>query len=315
MTRLQIAIITIAAFAFIVSFVGLSTFHHAGIAARLMPVEKLNEQFLVGEVTFGPQDTVSDQRRFRKLLIDAGFSTDRLKTVTGIIALQTWIGNQVEKTEPYWGNEQGFQLLMLGMNGTGLACSSMSVIFREALALLETPARIVQIYRSGSNINNTHVLVEVNINGKWVAFDPTYNTTYQYENELLDIGQIEKALYQSTPKEIELVYHGKRKYPASFKAYSKEWKFVFNNALIAHNQNFGCSKIVCWVGRIPPFRYWWGPQRYFYGNGLILFLNTHNTLYFLFCAVFPTIFFTGSALMLLTFIVAKKSKCAESRAA
>lgn len=259
----------------------------AGVAFRIDKVERLEKLFLSKKIEFRPSDVKIDQFEFLGLMKNSGFSKETVKTFEDVILLQNWIGNQIKNCKPYFGRERGYALLRLGKDGTGLSCSSMSEIMREALALLDIPDRTVQLYRSDFSLQDTHVVVEAFINGKWVCFDPTFNITYQDGNNLLGVAGIQDRLFKQGPMSVTPVFHGIRKYPAILEDYYTDWRPLFSNAYVVP---FGKVGI---FNKIPPLRYCSGPVCYTFGSKHILFASAHNRIYFLFCVVLPVVVLTS----------------------
>lgn len=81
----------------------------------------------------------------------------------------------------------------LGEPGYEQLCGGMSDAYAWALRQIGVPARVVQLasqrFLDGENRFDTHVTVEVLIDGKWRVSDPTFNAEFQCSGnyEFLDI--------------------------------------------------------------------------------------------------------------------------------
>ncbi len=301
LTKLQVMFLAVAFTAITISGSGFYYFMHTGFL-RLRPVEELNQLFLSQQIHSPPMSSESDQQAFLELMEQSGFPPDSVKTFQDVIRLQTWIGNQVGKVENYSGPEQGYALLKLGMEGIGLGCAPMSMILREALALHHISARTVLLYRTDFAVRDTHQIVEAFISGKWIAFDPTFNVTYQHDGEPLGVKEIQELINKPNNTSVSPLFHGTRKYPATLARYDRDWRPLFCNAFVKHPINLGC--ILC---RLPIVRFWTGPVQYVFGDKtMILFAKEHNHLYFLFSVVLPIFTIMSILLSAALFFTKKK---------
>lgn len=306
--KIQIVLFTIFITASLIAGYGYAIIMNTGLMATLRPVAELDDSFFRTNFQLYSQSELSNnQQEFLDLLEQYGFKPGCLRTIQDIAQLQTWIGNLVEKVEPYWGPERGCQLLKIGMNGKGLSCGSLSYILKDALSLLDIPSRTIQLYKSDFS-EDTHVVVEAFISGKWIVFDPTFNVTYENETGPLGIAQIQDRLSEQGPTSVQQVFHGSRRYPASLDNYYMDWRPLFSNAYVFDiNESHGL------ISKFPPFRYWKGPQKYVFGDKTILFAKAYNKYYFLFCVVLPLIAIVNFVLCVVLFIWSKKNrKCAAS---
>ena len=306
LTRIQIALFTIFITVSLIAGYGYVVITDTVGMALLRPVGELDDSFFRTNLTSHSLSGFSNnQQKFLELLEHYGFKPGHLRTIQDIAQLQTWIGNLVEKAEPYWGPERGYQLLKTGMNGKGLSCGSLSYILKDALSLLCIPSRTIQLYKSDFS-EDTHVVVEAFVSGKWIVFDPTFNVTYENETGPLGIAQIQDRLSDKGPTSVQPVFHGSRRYPASLDNYYMDWRPLFSNAYV-----FDISESHGLISKLPPFRYWKGPQKYVFGDKTVLFAKAHNKYYFLFCVVLPLIAVGNFILCIVLFIWSKRNrKCA-----
>ncbi len=262
-----------------INLVGLCILHSSGVVNRLLPICEIKDE---SSHRFVP-DTGEDQSRFYNFLSDKGFFKDRI-SINGIIRFQQFVGNSIKNVGVYYGNENGFDLFKKGTSGTPLACDSMAIIFKEGLEALGYKARLIQLYKSDFSSSDTHMLVEVFINGKWRLFDPTFNVTFEHEGNLLGVNEVQELLHTKGPNEVNIIYYGDRAYPARIDNYYMAWRPFFNNAYVV-----GAGVKNAWWSRVPPLRWWHGPKLYYFGEDLLLWAKATNQILFLNIVVFPFI--------------------------
>ena len=85
--------------------------------------------------------------------------------------------------------------------GQGLSCGSMTLLFVAAVRAAGYTARRVQLVRSVLNNTDTHVTVEVLLNGRWVIFDPTFNTSLKKKVCYLEQKRSGDLLWMGTRNE------------------------------------------------------------------------------------------------------------------
>jgi hypothetical protein len=164
--------------------------------------------------------------------------------------------------------------------GQGLSCGSMTLIFAAAVRAAGYKARRVQLVRSVLNDIDTHITVEVLLNGRWVIFDPTFNTSYEKGGVLIGAQEVRQSLIDGRQELIKPLFYGEVVYPARLSAYYLNWLPLFNNLFILFPEHG-------W--HLPPFRYWWGPQWNYLettANGLWYFQQA-NRSYLLYAVLLP----------------------------
>jgi hypothetical protein len=144
-------------------------------------------------------------------------------------------------------------------NGNGAICSQMAVIYSAALATLGMPSRTVWLFRNFPG-GDTHTLVEVAFNGRWVIMDPTFGVYYRDKNgEMLSAQDIKRKLFQGDYKDIEPVFIGGEdaKYPVRLNRYYMNFLPLFTNVFVKPNDGtMGITEIV-------PLRFLLGERVYF----------------------------------------------------
>ena len=158
------------------------------------------------------------------------------------------------------------------MRGGGLACASVADILREALVVLGVPARTVELSQSDFR-QKTHSVVEAHLEGEWRVLDPTFNATYDGPAGALGVVADQHALSAGAPV-VRIVWHGPRRYPADFDQHAREWSFYFANAYV-----YETGAVPSRWRRLPPWRYWTGPARYYFGDHLMAMPAIQDRLY------------------------------------
>jgi len=226
-----------------------------------------------------------DLSMLRRVLENAGIGiTTEESEISLALQIQHWLGNQVSRVEvPSPGNTTG-ELLPQIQAGSGLSCWGMATVYQDLITVLGLPVRRVQLYRSNFEPMDSHVLVEVQIaQGRWAAFDPTFNLSFQDQHGApLGVAAIRARLAGRDSGQVIPVYHGDRRYPARIDEYYLDWRVLFANAYVA-DKCTDCSLLE----RLPPFRYWYGPVRYAFGQDLGSLARQHNRFYFTAVVIYP----------------------------
>lgn len=85
----------------------------------------------------------------------------------------------------------------------GHLCQGIAINYVMAMESLGVPARTVEMYAEAVNANIpvlSHAVVDVNIAGRWVAIDPTYNASF-WADETTPIGwqQVRERCFSGDP--------------------------------------------------------------------------------------------------------------------
>ena len=253
-----------------IEVIGLYILISSHLAARLVPVRE-----------YVYTDSKISLDSFSDFLETKGFIKNKI-SVSQVIKLQQFIGGSIKKAGVYYGRERGMELYRLGSSGTPFACGSMALLMNDALSALGYKARLVMIYRTDFSQTDTHAVVEVYLGSKWVLFDPTFNITYMHEGNLLGIEEVQNLLASKGPSSVAIKYYGARSYPVRIDNYYIDWRPIFSNAYVIDKKNNFWAEL-------PPFRWWYGPKYYYFGDNLLLWANAANRIYFLFIVVIPII--------------------------
>ncbi len=220
----------------------------------------------------------------RFLLEQAGMDFGTRPGITLLLRMQQWLGDQVCCVEV--AGSQAEQAWRRVQAGKGLSCGGMAQLFYEMVAASGLPARVVQLYRSDFDLTDTHVLVEVLIDDRWVIFDPTFNLTFEDSyGHLLGVREVRDKLASGGISAAIPFDHGKRVYPASISDYYIDWRTLYGSAYLVKP----CADCSVWK-RLPPLRYWFGPVRYAFGDELGPFAREHNHYYFSVVVAYPLLF-------------------------
>lgn len=208
--------------------------------------------------------------------------------MSDLLNIQEWLGNQVSKVGVSSTDADSEELLAFARTGGGLACGAMAQLFQDLLGVQGIQTRRVQLYRSNFEPTDTHVIVEAQlVNGRWVAFDPTFNLTFHdKEGQALGVAEIRQYIAGLDRDAIITRYHGDRLYPADIQRYDIDWRVLFANAYVAS----ACPDCTL-LERLPPLRFWHGPVRYAFGEDIGLLAKQHNRHYFTVVVVYPILAF------------------------
>ena len=264
---------------------------------RLLPISAYPEA--LGVLSLRREDA----DLMRSLINENGLAEGRLPVVDRLLKIQDWLGEQVQIAEVDLTNRYSSELWAKVQSGHGLACGGMALLFRDLVAVQGFPARLVQLYRADTEPDDTHVIVEVSLEGLgWVAFDPTFNLTFRDDHgRLLGVREVRQRMAANPREPVHPTYHGDRAYPAKLETYYLEWRALFANAY-----TYGyCRDCALWT-KLPPFRYWSGPRRYLIGDGLGPLARTHNRMYFWNTVVMPLLLLWLSAAVLWLAVMAGK---------
>ncbi len=185
-------------------------------------------------------------------------------------------------------------------SGRGLLCSGMATLYFNALRVNGIAARQVYLSRALFDGNDTHVTVEVCVDGRWVIADPTFHIGYERDGELVGAQTIAESLAHGSCGEICPRFYGQVKYPPRLETYYLHWLPLFNNVFVPDGD---WPRRSLWA-RMPPFRYWYGPRMYFQRTRTLSYdhLRFQDRLYFTLVVLFPlTLFAAACAWMVALF--------------
>ncbi len=90
--------------------------------------------------------------------------------------------------------------------------------------------------------------------------DPTFNATYEGPAGALGIEDVQLALLNGAGQ-VRAVWHGPRRYGADFERHALVWQLYFANAYVYETGGTSARWRL-----LPPWRYWTGPARFYYGD-------------------------------------------------
>ncbi len=170
-------------------------------------------------------------------------------------------------------------------NGGGLLCSGMATLYFNVLRLNGIRARQVYLSRVLFGSDDTHVTVEVFVDGRWVIADPTFRIGYERDGELVGAQTIAESLVHGSYGEIRPRFYGQVKYPPRLETYYLHWLPLFNNVFVPDGN---WPRRSLWM-RLPPLRFWYGPKMYFQRTRPLSYdhLRFQDQLYFTLVVLFP----------------------------
>lgn len=148
-------------------------------------------------------------------------------------AVVEWLMNQVHTVGPAPKLLSPLQKLEAARAGTtGLLCGDMAVILHESLAVLGRSSRVVLLARSLLDNTDTHVVTEVLTDGKWNAFDPTFNVAFKSGANLVGIHEARHWAMAHKGPRVAPEFMGDVKYPARLDNYYLRYDFLLNYAMV-----------------------------------------------------------------------------------
>lgn len=176
-------------------------------------------------------------------------------------------------------------------NGGGLNCNGMAELFVYALFMNGFKARKIFAVKNMGMQQNTHTLVEVWQEGRWIVYDPTFNVSFKKEGQLLSACEIACAVTKNTWQEITPLFYGEVAYKARLEAYPVYWLAHFNNVLLFDPGVFSGNCFMQFISI--PLRYWWGPIFYYFSQSgeENQYLIVLNKLYCLIICIIPFLLF------------------------
>ncbi len=174
-------------------------------------------------------------------------------------ALQ-WTMNQVKKVSKNSVKKDPEKLLKSVKAGEGALCYQMSLLYLNALAAINLPARRLFLT---SNLwgGDTHSIVEVLWDSKWIVMDPTFGVYFSNKitGDLLSAQDIKEYLFNGNYSRIQSNFIvGDVQYPARLEKYYMNFLPLYNNVFVENYKND--ISFLLWL---PPLRYWLGSKMYY----------------------------------------------------
>lgn len=188
--------------------------------------------------------------------------------------------------------DASLDLLEVIESGGGLVCGGMAVAYFHSLAGQGYKARIVSFFRHSGITPDSHISVEVFENGRWVLYDPTFNTAYLKGPMRLGAMELQKELLREGASQVKPEFLGEVNYPARLENYYIDWRPLVNNIfVVGRSVSISRDRFGLFLAKVPPFRYWFGPV-YFYEKDLQADHHALNKiLYFVSMVVLPMLAF------------------------
>jgi hypothetical protein len=195
---------------------------------------------------------------------------------------------QEVKTAEGTGFDTSLSLLDSIESGKGLVCGGMSAVYFNSLVAQGHKARIVSWFRHRGITHDAHITVEVFENGKWVLYDPTFNTAFLKDKTRLGSKELQNIFLAENSGSVKFEFFGEVNYPPRLKDYYINWQPLVNNIfVVGRSVSLSRDRFGFFLAKFPPFRYWFGPV-YFYEKELQVDQHIINkTLYFLSMVVLP----------------------------
>jgi hypothetical protein len=263
----------------VLQIAGFASLYRANFLARYEVVDGRRFQALAVDASWTPKLL---DKGFGRVLEESGLRSGSKSAVDVILALK-WTMNQVQKVEMS-AHSTPLAAYKHARRGHGLLCGDMSLIFESVLAHRGYQTRRVQLFRSLFNEIDTHVTVEVLLNGRWRLFDPTFGISFRQNGQYLGVLELHTAYLAGKPAGIDTVFHGEVFYPARLGTLGKDlWPF-FNTVTLRN------EKLTAKWQSLPPFSYYKGVKVFVLGSGEGLWhVKLANDVYFAVVVVLPVL--------------------------
>ncbi len=176
------------------------------------------------------------------------------------VSLMGWVMNQVKdyRDPTSVPTNRPLEILAQVRRGKGALCHQMASLYMQALVCAGLDGRVILGFRNIFDPYDQHTLVEARIDNRWVVMDPTFNISFaDRDGVVLSAMDIKERFFEGRLDEIEVCFHGEV-------AYTNRWDAYYLNVFLPYNNVFvyspGSSSL---PGRLPPFRYWFGPKLYY----------------------------------------------------
>jgi len=188
--------------------------------------------------------------------------------------------------------DSSLDLVELIESGKGLVCGGMSGVYFNSLVAQGHKARIVSWFRHSGMTTHAHITVEVFENGRWVLYDPTFNTAFLKDQKRLGAKDLQKTFLVENSSHVKLEFFGEVNYPARLDGYYINWQPLVNNIfVVGRSVSISRDRFGFFLAKVPPFRYWFGPV-YFYEKDMQVDPHKLNkTLYLFSMVILPVIVF------------------------
>lgn len=140
-------------------------------------------------------------------------------------------------------------MVEIGRAGGGLIGTGMAQVFRDALLANSIPARKIVLQRNISDTFDTHVTVEVWVDGKWKLFDPIFHIALRKNDERIGAFAARDWFIKGQGRRVELEFLGEVKYPARVTTYPIRYEIHLNNVYVDRYRDIGIVGDIPIVGR------------------------------------------------------------------
>lgn len=188
--------------------------------------------------------------------------------------------------------DSSLDLMDLIQSGRGLLCGGMSAVYFNSLVAQGYRARIVSWFRHQGITPDSHITVEIFENGRWVLYDPTFNTAFLKDGTRLGAKELQNIFLTENSSRVKLDFFGEVNYPARLEDYYINWQPLVNNVfVVGRSVSISRDRFGLFLAKFPPFRYWFGPvyfyEKYFQADPHKL----NKALYFFSMVILPIMVF------------------------
>lgn len=302
-TKTLIIITTCWALSALLSVFAVVGLRYATGLPRLVPMVGLESP-----QAYDPHLTVeSDRERFHRELAPVVANMDT--TEAKVLAILEWVMNQIPKVEHRYA-KSSWAMVEIGRAGGGLICTGMAQIFCDALLANDIPARRVFLQRNMFDSLDTHVTVEVWVDGKWRIYDPTFHLAFKRNSTYIGVYEAHDWFVKQKGQDIEVIFLGDVRYPARIDSYRICYEVLFNNVFIETQKHYRSFYNIPILGCIVAkgVGVWFGPTRGYPNNDeelRMMAIDFYRYLYYGTLVFLPAI---NLVLLLFIFLIWRRAK-------
>lgn len=149
------------------------------------------------------------------------------------LIIKEWVMNQVSEAGLGVTAMTPYAILTEMHEGKSATCGKMSLLYWGALKSVGMDARLIQLIRSVYNKDDTHVAVEVFINGEWIVIDPFFNVYFLVDGKPASAVELQQLFLKNERiKDFQVVQGGKVSYPVKYDTYPLDPITFYNNVFV-----------------------------------------------------------------------------------
>lgn len=141
--------------------------------------------------------------------------------------------------------------------GEPILCAGIADLYASVMTAKGFEVRRVELLRSMMADADTHAVVEVREQGRWVLYDPTHSTTYEVAGRRLGAQGIKERFLNGGIEEVQAVEHGTPASGVSWSNYYMRWQPLFDNVIVWE------KPVTAAAFKLPVLRWLYGRRAYY----------------------------------------------------